>query len=960
MANFRREVVGYKKLDLQPIQPEGLLAVARSGGELEAKVAAFMFRMADQFGAVADRQAEAAGARAGREAALAGRPGRTQVAAGSDVPDMAGGTAVPKRSSSVSQQVNLSGNRQKFIDTLMPAAIEASRRTGVDPRIIVAQAAQETGWGRSAPGNNYFGIKSHGQSGGQTFTTHEVINGKRVKIQDSFRSFASPEDSVAGYADFITRNQRYTGFRNAQGLDAQLSALQASGYATDPNYSNAVGAIARSIAFAPGTAPAAAPTTRPAGGGDTAAPSAQQVAPPAVVTRLPGDGQTFRPSNRDTVYGRAYDAAGTRTFLQLLDSEIRSTTAQAFRLHENDPAQLSVTLDALKKAQLRDDVPEEIRPEFEVAYDAQAQRYLFQAQANADRLQKEANIQAFETRSLDIGTDIERMVEGFDPELPGVETAIAEAQVALDDHYDTAVANGVMTWQQAERAKKKSRGDTAVKFYLRQADALDPDEISELLSTMQADFASGALDLDGSSWERLKSGLLKAQTARKGEIATTTRAIEDEGSRLADRALAGFDIPQDEFNRFVINAGKSGDDSLVAAALMKIEAAEIIRDQPLSDAARHVAKMRAELPKNASEPVIAAVAFAEQRLQQLAELAEKDPAAYEIQRGRLTLEPIALDSAEAMDASLALRRDQMRAVGERFGHDVPVFRPGEVAALNRAIMESPDAFPAFANSLAAVFGKDAGKVLRELGEEMPTLAHAAGLTAATGDDAIAVEISRAIAAKRDGTFKAKMPKADKLATAAGPVLSGALAGMDRTRAATLDTAQLLFEADANRIGFDAEQVDKAGTPAAMAWRRAVERSLGAQYVNGRQTGGIGIVNGRAMVVPTGMDPDLPQRLLWRLDAAMLEHLPPIQTANGVDIAPSALRRAQLVAVGDGTYRVALGDPDGWNPQYIVGADNDLWTLDMRQLEELAGSNLGAPNYTIPFYGSIISPPAPYP
>lgn len=143
--------------------------------------------------------------------------------------------------------VNISGSQQAFIDALLPAAIEESKRTGVDPRIIVAQAAQETGWGRSAPGNNYFGIKSHGKAGGQTFGTHEYVNGKRVNIRDSFRTFDSPADSVRGYGDFLLANPRYKPLMAAQGLDAQLEALQASGYATDPNYSRYVGAIARGI-----------------------------------------------------------------------------------------------------------------------------------------------------------------------------------------------------------------------------------------------------------------------------------------------------------------------------------------------------------------------------------------------------------------------------------------------------------------------------------------------------------------------------------------------------------------------------------------------------------------------------------------------------------------------------------------------------------------------------------------
>ena len=164
--------------------------------------------------------------------------------------------------------------KQGFVDMLGPAAIQYGNQIGVDPRIILAQAAQETGWGRSAPGNNYFGIKSHGKGGGQTFTTHEVINGKRVKMQDSFRSFNDPADSVAGYADFLTSNKRYRPMLGAKGLEEQVAALGRSGYATDPNYANSIYNIAKGINL-DGVQPASAPI----GSGMTGFPPAQAPAP---------------------------------------------------------------------------------------------------------------------------------------------------------------------------------------------------------------------------------------------------------------------------------------------------------------------------------------------------------------------------------------------------------------------------------------------------------------------------------------------------------------------------------------------------------------------------------------------------------------------------------------------------------------------------------------------------------
>lgn len=143
--------------------------------------------------------------------------------------------------------VNISGDKAGFVSSLLPAAQEAAARTGVDPRIIVAQAALESGWGKSAPGNNLFGIKSHGQSGGNSLMTSEVVDGKTVRQRDNFRAYGSPAESVNGYADFITENPRYKGMRSAKGLDAQIDELGRSGYATDPEYASKIRSIAQGI-----------------------------------------------------------------------------------------------------------------------------------------------------------------------------------------------------------------------------------------------------------------------------------------------------------------------------------------------------------------------------------------------------------------------------------------------------------------------------------------------------------------------------------------------------------------------------------------------------------------------------------------------------------------------------------------------------------------------------------------
>lgn len=138
-------------------------------------------------------------------------------------------------------------NRDQFVQMMMPHALEVSRQTGIDPRLVVAQAALETGFGTAAPGNNFFGIKSHGQPGGQTLATNEAGPGGMVPTRASFRTYQNPGESAQDYAQFLKTNGRYAPVMAAQGLDAQIEAMGKSGYATDPNYGAKLRQIAQGI-----------------------------------------------------------------------------------------------------------------------------------------------------------------------------------------------------------------------------------------------------------------------------------------------------------------------------------------------------------------------------------------------------------------------------------------------------------------------------------------------------------------------------------------------------------------------------------------------------------------------------------------------------------------------------------------------------------------------------------------
>ena len=133
-----------------------------------------------------------------------------------------------------------------FLMRIAPRARAVAAELGIDPRIVMAQAALETGWGKSVKGNNLFGIKSHGKGKGLMVMTHEVVDGDRVKLKDSLRAYDSYDDSISDYGEFLRENKRYKPMLEADTLDEQIMALGKSGYATDPEYAKKIADIAKS------------------------------------------------------------------------------------------------------------------------------------------------------------------------------------------------------------------------------------------------------------------------------------------------------------------------------------------------------------------------------------------------------------------------------------------------------------------------------------------------------------------------------------------------------------------------------------------------------------------------------------------------------------------------------------------------------------------------------------------
>jgi peptidoglycan hydrolase FlgJ len=135
---------------------------------------------------------------------------------------------------------------ENFVQTLFPHAQRAAQQLGVSPEILLAQAANETGWGKAVirhadgrPSFNLFGIKADERWAGERVSvpTVEYQDGVAIRKRDTFRAYASYASSFSDYVDFLKNNPRYQeALSQANDPAAFAHALQQAGYSTDPAY----------------------------------------------------------------------------------------------------------------------------------------------------------------------------------------------------------------------------------------------------------------------------------------------------------------------------------------------------------------------------------------------------------------------------------------------------------------------------------------------------------------------------------------------------------------------------------------------------------------------------------------------------------------------------------------------------------------------------------------------------
>jgi peptidoglycan hydrolase FlgJ len=154
------------------------------------------------------------------------------------------------RASIVISKNSVAQTQEEFVAALMPFAKQAAAELNIKTDVLLAQAALETGWGKhvihDTQGNNSFNIfnikKSNSWEGKSVHVkTLEYQKGIAQQEHAEFRQYNDYRHSFLDYVNVMKTNPRYQHALGAGATSAGYAdALQAAGYATDPDYAEKI------------------------------------------------------------------------------------------------------------------------------------------------------------------------------------------------------------------------------------------------------------------------------------------------------------------------------------------------------------------------------------------------------------------------------------------------------------------------------------------------------------------------------------------------------------------------------------------------------------------------------------------------------------------------------------------------------------------------------------------------
>jgi hypothetical protein len=309
------------------------------------------------------------------------------------------------------------------------------------------------------------------------------------------------------------------------------------------------------------------------------------------------------------------------------------------------------------------------------------------------------------------------------------------------------------------------------------------------------------------------------------------------------------------------------------------------------------------------------------------------------------------DIDPADPVSMQKRAEAARVIGNYYGQEPQFFTKGEKDKFTDVMRKGGEPMLQTLASITQNFGADAPLAVASFAKDMPEGAYLGGMMLDSqlnkGANVGAIkDAAHTIEMRRDKNYKSPLAEDAAYKTKVSETVGTAFRELSGNRAAAVAVTNAAYEARALKMGkatFDPDLWEKT-------WKEVIGESThenqvygGMLYQNSFNWFNSGKNN--PILVPPNIRKDgfrdlinsiRPEDIFQTAGHGGVESSPvgPMGQSGGepVPLPMAALRRANLVTVGPGQYRLSLGDPDGADPQWVKDVNGDDYVLDMRALE----------------------------
>jgi hypothetical protein len=653
---------------------------------------------------------------------------------------------------------------------------------------------------------------------------------------------------------------------------------------------------------------------------------------------LDGLDPEFRPRGDVSLYSQAYDKAGIEVFKSRMTVDLSSQIGALEDKHATDPKGLDQALLKLRQG-WSDKLFDEVRPDFERTFASQRASAVRGASRawrderraeQAGALQEElgTRLRTLHQQSYKLGLDA-----NADDVLAG-EMAVLKEKLGMRGVDGKPLVSPDNQRKIIEGAAKETTTARLLGAFER-VPGLEGK--AQFLKSFEDDFKNSrglASVYDFGEFQQIGRQLEVEFNRAKTQSEVSFRGLSEQLTSVARRAEDGFAPPAAEMAEIETKVRLSGD---AGNAQQLDEAKGVLRWQSWArtktpaELDQVLLAERERMTKGGATPLDNKILDLGERLQEkMRSEIKADPLGWADRTGVVPVAPLDFSSLETTAASLQARVVTSELVASRYGIEPMYVRPDERRALSASLAQGGQATIAVASAIASAAPDRAPKILAELFDDAPAVAMLGGHVAKAGITAAARDAADGMALRKTDGFKPLAPSATDARTAAMTTFSGALSELPKSETAAVTLANSIYEVRARRAQLT--DFDEA------LWKKGLNEVMGARQVGGETYGGIVLQHqswhgsSGAVVVPPNVKASGFRDLIdtLRIEDFSLEDRP--RTSDIRPVGTADLRRATLKSAGTGKYFLALGDPDGEQPDWLLDSGGDKYVLDLNALE----------------------------